>query len=115
MNILYLRIRDLANEKGISLAQIERDLNLSNGSISSWRKGKASQDKILAIANYFNVSTDYLLGNTESRHNDDNNLTIDEAIDHAMSFDGKPISNHDRQIIKSIVDAYLSKSDDMEE
>ncbi len=70
MNILYLKIKELASEKGVSLAQIERDLNFSNGIISSWKSGKASQDKLSAIANYFNVSTDYLLGRPSS-----NNIT----------------------------------------
>lgn len=69
MNILYLKIKELANEKGVSLAQIERDLNFSNGIISSWKSGKASQDKLSAIADYFNISTDYLLGRKENQDN----------------------------------------------
>jgi len=64
MNILYLKIKELADKKGVSLAQIERDLNFSNGIISSWKNGRASQDKLAAIADYFGVSTDYLLGRT---------------------------------------------------
>lgn len=66
MNIIYLRIKELASDKNISLAEIERKLNLSNGIISTWKKGKASQDKISKIADYFNVSTDYLLGRTDN-------------------------------------------------
>lgn len=66
--------------------------------------------RILPIADYFNVSVDYLLGRTNNLNIDNEDLSIDDAIDHAMSFDGKPISDHDRAIIKSIVDAYLEKS-----
>lgn len=63
MNTLYLRIKELADSKKVSLAQVERDLNFSNGLISTWKKGKASADKVTEIAKYFNVSTDFLLGN----------------------------------------------------
>lgn len=112
MNILYTKIRELALEKGVSLAQVERDLDFSNGSISSWKKGRASQDKILAVANYFDVSTDYLLGRTKFKKESSNNLTVDEALDHAMSFNGKPISEHDREVVRSIVEAYLEKENE---
>lgn len=112
MNILYTRIRELALEKGVSLSQIERNLDFSNGSISSWKKGRASQDKILAVAKYFDVSTDYLLGRTNIKKESTKNLTVDEALDHAMSFNGKPISDHDREVVKSIVEAYLNKQNE---
>ncbi|MBD5429317.1 helix-turn-helix transcriptional regulator [Lactobacillus sp.] len=62
MAILYSRIKDLANEKKISLAQLERELNFSNGIISTWKSSNPSIDKVEKVANYFNVSTDYLLG-----------------------------------------------------
>jgi len=68
MNTIYLRIKELANEKKVSLAQIERDLDFSNGLISRWRKSDASSDKASAVAKYFGVSLDYLVGNTNDRN-----------------------------------------------
>lgn len=65
MNTVYLRIKELADSKHQSLAQIERSLNLSNGSISSWKKSNPSSDKLKVVADYFDVSTDYLLGRTK--------------------------------------------------
>lgn len=65
MNTIYLRIKELADNRHQSLAQIERALNLSNGSISTWKKSNPSSDKLKLVANYFNVSTDYLLGRTK--------------------------------------------------
>nr|WP_321315953.1 helix-turn-helix transcriptional regulator [uncultured Ligilactobacillus sp.] len=111
MNIIYNRIKDLANEKNISLAQVERDLDFSNGVISTWRKSNASQDKILKVANYFNVSTDYLLGRTDNRNVDKTNIDIEEALNSAMSYDGKPITEHDKDIIRELLKAYLDNKD----
>lgn len=66
MNKLYLRVKELATQKKLSLAQVERDLNFSNGIISTWKNRNASQDKIEALSNYFGVTTDYLLGKTST-------------------------------------------------
>lgn len=123
MNILYLKIKELADIKGVSLAQIERDLNFSNGIISSWKNGRASQDKLSAIADYFNVSTDYLLGRKEDSKtkNDDKQVDltgigqkedeIDSILDTAMAKDGKPLSENDREVIRSMVEAYLKNKE----
>ena len=111
MNVLYNRIKELANEKHVSLAQIERTLDFSNGVISSWKKSNASQDKIIKVANYFNVSTDYLLGRTNNRKLDKTELDIEDALNGAMSYGGKPISEHDRNIMRNLLRVYLKHQD----
>lgn len=111
MNVLYSRIKELANEKSVSLAQIERTLDFSNGVISSWKKSNASQDKIIKVANYFNVSTDYLLGRTNNRKLDKTDLDIEDALNGAMSYDGKPLSEHDKNIMRDLLRAYLKHQD----
>lgn len=57
------RIEVLLEEKGISGAKMSTDLGLGNSAYSKWRKGKhsISIENVIKIANYFNVSTDYLL------------------------------------------------------
>lgn len=61
------KIKDLAYEKDISLALLERTLNFSNGSIARWDKSSPSVDKVDKVAKYFNVSLDYLLGQQATR------------------------------------------------
>lgn len=65
-NILYQRIKELCNRKGISISKLESDLGFGNSSIKKWNTGTSpSVDKISKIAEYFNVSIDYLLGRSE--------------------------------------------------
>ena len=54
-------------EKGVSKAGLEKACELSNGVILKWEKGlqNPATDAIVKIADYFDVSTDYLLGRTE--------------------------------------------------
>lgn len=60
---IYQRVKDLASEKNISIRELEKRLNFSNGAINKW-SSKAPSDKLEKVANFFNVSTDYLLGRT---------------------------------------------------
>lgn len=64
MNTPYIRIKDLATQKKISIAELERTLNFSSGLIGKWKTAQPSADKLAAIADYFHVSTDYLMGRT---------------------------------------------------
>lgn len=62
------RILSLLNTYNISAFKLTKDLNLSNSAITDWKKGKAkpSVDALIKIADYFNVSTDYLLGRADN-------------------------------------------------
>lgn len=62
------RIHELAKLKGISIPKLEDELNLGNGTISRWSKSSPSVNKLLPIAEYFNVSIDYLIGKTQYRN-----------------------------------------------
>lgn len=62
---VYDLVKELASAKKISVAQLERTLNLSNGSISKWNSSNPNSEPLLKVANYFDVSTDYLLGRTD--------------------------------------------------
>lgn len=54
-------IKALCDEKGMTLAELERAVGISNGSISKWTKSTPNSLALTKIADYFNVSIDYLL------------------------------------------------------
>lgn len=65
-NILYLRVKELCQKKGITITKLESDLGFSNSSIKKWKQTSSpSVDKVVKIASYFDVSVDYLLGRSE--------------------------------------------------
>ena len=64
----FQRIQHLANSKGMSIAELERKLNLSNGSIARWKKSAPSSRGLTIIADYFDVSVDYLLGREKDEY-----------------------------------------------
>ena len=65
-SVLYQRIKLLCAEKGISINKLESTLGLGLSSIQKWKTATSpSVEKIMKIANYFDVSLDYLLGRQE--------------------------------------------------
>lgn len=65
MKILLERIKILAKENKISLKDLSRTLGWGENTLYKWDTQSPSVDKIDKVANYFNVSTDYLLGRTD--------------------------------------------------
>lgn len=62
---IYERIKELANRKGISVNSLEETLGYSRNTIYSMKTKKPSAERVLEIAEFFGVSTDYLLGRTD--------------------------------------------------
>ena len=61
----YARLCELIKKNGLSQRKVEQDLGLSSASISKWKKYMPNADKVQKIAEYFNVSTEYLLTGEE--------------------------------------------------
>lgn len=57
----------ILKEKHISQKQFAMDLGLSAGNVTDWKNGRSapSIDKLPIIADYLNVSLDYLFGRSE--------------------------------------------------
>lgn len=58
------RVKNLAQERGISLPALESELGFGNSTIVKWDKSTPNADKLNAVAKYFGVTMDYLLNGT---------------------------------------------------
>ena len=56
------KIRELCKKRGVSLSQVERDCGFASGSISHWDTKMPSVERVGRVADYFNISVDYLMG-----------------------------------------------------
>ncbi len=60
---LFEKIQELCDKRGIAITALEKELGWGRGSIGKLKKGAStSTDRLQALAEYFQVSTDYLLG-----------------------------------------------------
>lgn len=68
-------IRDLCRKNKISITTLEENLGFSNGSLQ--KKGYLRSDRLLTVANYFNVTMEYLI-NADLAKNDQPTIINDE-------------------------------------
>lgn len=63
------RLKELINEKGLSLRDLAADMGVTFTALSDWQRGNKTPraDSIVILARYFGVSSDYLLGLTDVR------------------------------------------------
>ena len=57
----YSRIETLRKSKGISQGALEKELGFSNGSVSKWKNSMPTPERLKKLADYFQVSVDYLV------------------------------------------------------
>lgn len=64
-----IRIKELRTEMHKSLRDVASELNISYSSLSKYERGdqQPSYETLIRIANYFNVTTDYLMDITNSK------------------------------------------------
>ena len=64
----FVRLKELRKKKGISQLRLASDLNTTQNTISRYETGEREPgiDELIKIADYFNVSVDYLIGRTDN-------------------------------------------------
>ncbi len=64
-----MRLKELRKEKNITQIKLAMELNMSQNTISRYETGErqAGYDELIRIADYFNVSIDYLLERSDER------------------------------------------------
>lgn len=106
-------VKELCKKQGISINTLEERVGFSRNSLYSWRSSSPKPEKLNVIADYFNVSTDYLLGRTDNPR-----IASDEVAGYttedlrkmarnAKTFDGKPLTDEDVDAITNIIEIYL--------
>ena len=102
-----LRIKELREEKGLSQLQFAQKVNLTQQAISLYEKGdrEPSLEVIKNIADFFEVTTDYLLGKSDIR-----NPEKIKSIPHANSsgLDTTGLDEEDLKELQKQVD-YIKK------
>lgn len=108
----FEKIKELAKIRGISLSDLEIKLGLGKNSLYGLKRNQPSAERLQLIADYFNVSTDYLLGRTDNPNLADNDIgytreDLREMAINAKTFDGKPLTDDDVEAITNIIEIYL--------
>ena len=119
MFFTFEKIKELADKQGISLNKLEEKLGFSRNTIYNMKKSTPNVERVSMIADYFNVSTDYLLGRTDNPNvasdifttSDGRTIDLSNLRERVVLFDGKPLSDEDVDKIAQIIKLSLGVSD----
>lgn len=93
------RLKTLADKQGLSVNDVERRIGLGRNTLYSWKKKIPSGNNLIKVADFFHVSTDFLLGRkTDSERTAD--LDDDDVI---FTYQGKLLSDEDKALIKRLM------------
>lgn len=89
MDISLERILSLKSSMGITDTQFQKDLGLYATALSEWKNGKTKSyiKHLPKIAKYFNVSVDYILGNTDEKEK-----PADSKADELSEYDARVLA-----------------------
>lgn len=98
-------VKELAANRKLTIAEVERKAGISNGTIGKFGKQKPSLDTLNKLADFFGVSVDYLIGREEAKPKqvDINDDTV------IMTFSGKELSEEDRALVLATTRAILEQ------
>ncbi|MGE9831534.1 helix-turn-helix domain-containing protein [Ligilactobacillus salivarius] len=113
------RIKELANQRKVSVAELERALGFGNGSISKWNKQSPSTEKLKQVADYFQVSLDYLVGRSDDKYDLSPQEKIDIGVEAekmmkglndegSINFYGEPMSEEDKEATLSSLNLLMT-------
>ncbi|MCT1226651.1 XRE family transcriptional regulator [Lactococcus lactis] len=102
-------IKELSERRGKTLRQVTDDLNFSENYLYSLKTKTPNGANLEKLADYFNVSVDYLLGRAEAKPVNEPidlaevaNSDDDAIFDSILSAGGRPLTDKDKAMIKLV-------------
>lgn len=123
----YEVIKQLCDEHGIALTALEKELGFGRGSLGKLKSGGTSAKRLQKIADYFNVSINYLMaGETSDKVNDISQLSTKDERDIAkdmenirkklmsgadgpLSYDGEPVPAEDAELLLGQIELMMRR------
>jgi transcriptional regulator with XRE-family HTH domain len=102
-------IKQLRKERDITQADLAKAVGVTTSSIGMYETGvrNPSYDVIVKLAKYFNVSTDFLLGNTVNDIEELPDFEEEDTSELKILFDKiRDLSEDDQKRINAIVEAF---------
>jgi transcriptional regulator with XRE-family HTH domain len=99
---VYCKLRDL---KGVKDATVSKETDIPKSTFSDWKNGKSKpkMDKLQRIADYFNVSLDYLMNGEETLNFSTEHIELIEMYE--------KLNTEQKNIVKSLLRTMVSQND----
>lgn len=103
--MFYKKLKELRSKKDISQAELARSLGMSQQAIAKWETEKATPDPemLIKIADFFGVTTDYLLGRDETNQESNTQKLEFSQEDLMLLHQIKRLTEDKRKIIDAVI------------
>lgn len=122
-------LKEEREKRELSQKELSQIINVSQQTIGSWETGRTepNSEALQQLANFFGVSTDYLLGRSEIQINKQiaDDKTIDQQLEEvleqlsgegkALMFKGQPMSDATKEALLMSLKNTLALAEKMEE
>ena len=100
------RLKTLRKEAGLTQVDVAEKLGISQPAYASWERGvkKPTQDNLVKIAQVLNVSVDYLVGNSEEKSDELDN------IEFLFRMNSKGLTEEEKEIFKKELIEFMEKN-----
>ena len=90
------RLKDLRKQAGLTQVDVAEKLGISQPAYASWERGvkKPTQENLVKIAQILNVSVDYLVGNSEEKTDELDNIEL------LFRMNSKGLTEEEKEIFK---------------
>lgn len=90
------RLKDLRKQAGLTQVGVAEKLGISQPAYASWERGvkKPTQENLVKIAQTLNVSVDYLVGNSEEKTDELDNIEL------LFRMNSKGLSDEEKKVFK---------------
>lgn len=101
------RIAQLRIARGMSQVDLAKAIGVAQPTIANWEKGakRPASAKLAKVAEYFNVSTDYLLGTNKAGESQD----LKEVLKEGLTYGGQELDASDLAIIEDVIKGMLKR------
>ena len=104
------RLKALRKKAKLTQKQIAEALNIKQPTYAQWENGrtKPKGETLEKFADFFNVSTDYLLGKTDIKNSSDiDEDALEQSLRKSIGFNGKPATDKEIENMKNALIDYL--------
>ncbi|MYY64130.1 helix-turn-helix transcriptional regulator [Lactobacillus salivarius] len=97
-------IKELRKSKRMTQKDLALAMNVSQQTVGAWETERAipGADTLSELADYFNVTTDYLLGRPDKKDDDAKTADIEDD-DVIFTYEGRRIPKEDLELIRRIM------------
>lgn len=100
-------LTQLKNEQQLTISEIARRTGMAKSAISRYfnKSREFPVNKVDDFAKVFNVTPEEILGIKKET----DGLSVDEAVDNLRAYQGRPISDDEKEVLKDIIKGYLDR------